>query len=412
MRPYQAQTYKNNIFLHSPREFEVKGKSRISVTERKRAKEIKAGVNVPDEVGQKALTKALAEMQCIPVFLDEDIVNEYYNGYCNNILWPSFHYLELPQEDRLATTRTPEGVEDQGKLTRVVAFPIGIDSERFIRALTLPEVQNHLKELKERFAGRKVMLGVDRLDMIKGIPQKILAFEKFLEENAHWRDKVVLLQIVVPTRTYVSEYQKLTSHVHEIVGRINGRFGTLTSVPIHHLDQSVDFHALCALYAVTVALIASLRCSTISWCWCYLGKSLEKEKVHNSDGKVGVGPRNTKAPGTGNGHGKTHDSYAKSIKGHRKPSQSFIDDDNASNVLPGTTTSSDMDIDVSINKGKGKAVATMSDSNETNSQEASGSLAKTIFIFKLLTEILLMYSSSVHVLLQRDAKLSSRRVTY
>uniref|UniRef100_A0A2P2MBP4 Alpha alpha-trehalose-phosphate synthase UDP-forming 1 n=1 Tax=Rhizophora mucronata TaxID=61149 RepID=A0A2P2MBP4_RHIMU len=71
--------------------------------------------------------------------------------------------------------------------------------------------------------------------MIKGIPQKILAFEKFLEENSYWRDKVVLLQIAVPTRTDVPEYQKLTSQVHEIVGRINGRFGTLTTVPIHHL---------------------------------------------------------------------------------------------------------------------------------------------------------------------------------
>lgn len=49
------------------------------------------------------------------------------------------------------------------------------------------------------------MLGVDRLDMIKGIPQKILAFEKFLEENPDWRDKVVLLQIAVPTRTDVPE---------------------------------------------------------------------------------------------------------------------------------------------------------------------------------------------------------------
>ncbi|KAA8524040.1 hypothetical protein F0562_010529 [Nyssa sinensis] len=328
-----------------------------------------AGVNVPDEAGQKALTKALAEKRCIPVFLDEDIVHQYYNGYCNNILWPLFHYLGLPQEDRLATTRsfqsqfdaykkanqmfadvvnehyeegdvvwchdyhlmflpkclkeynskmkvgwflhtpfpsseihrtlpsrsdllravlaadlvgfhtydyarhfvsactrilglegTPEGVEDQGRLTRVAAFPIGIDSDRFIRALEVPQVQEHIKELKERFAGRKVMLGIDRLDMIKGIPQKILAFEKFLEENSTWRDKVVLLQIAVPTRTDVPEYQKLTSQVHEIVGRINGRFGTLTAVPIHHLDRSLDFHALCALYAVTdVALVTSLR---------------------------------------------------------------------------------------------------------------------------------------------------------
>ncbi|WZZ34042.1 hypothetical protein YC2023_017443 [Brassica napus] len=329
-----------------------------------------AGVNVPDEVGQKALTKALAEkvhsisflnvvanendLRCIPVFLDEEIVHQYYNGYCNNILWPLFHYLGLPQEDRLATTRsfqsqfaaykkanqmfadvvsehyeegdvvwchdyhlmflpkclkeynskmkvgwflhtpfpsseihrtlpsrsellrsvlaadlvgfhtydyarhfvsactrilglegTPEGVEDQGRLTRVAAFPIGIDSERFIRALEVPDVIQNMKELKERFAGRKVraavLLGVDRLDMIKGIPQKILAFEKFLEENASWRDKVVLLQIAVPTRTDVPEYQKLTSQVHEIAGRINGRFGTLTAVPIHHLKMVIKF---------------------------------------------------------------------------------------------------------------------------------------------------------------------------
>ncbi|XP_039004559.1 alpha,alpha-trehalose-phosphate synthase [UDP-forming] 1-like isoform X2 [Hibiscus syriacus] len=328
-----------------------------------------AGVNVPDEIGQKTLRKALAEKRCIPVFLDEETVHQYYNGYCNNILWPLFHYLGLPQEDRLATTRsfqsqfdaykrvnqmfadvvnehyvegdvvwchdyhlmflpkclkdynqnmkvgwflhtpfpsseihrtlpsrtvllksvlaadlvgfhtydyarhfvsactriaglegTPEGIEDHGKLTRVAAFPIGIDSDRFIRALELPQVQEHMKELKERFAGRKVMLGVDRLDMIKGLPQKVLAFEKFLEENPHWRDKVVLLQIAVPTRTDVTEYQKLTSQVHEIVGRINGRFGTLTDVPIHHLDRSLDFCSLCALYAVTdVALVTSLR---------------------------------------------------------------------------------------------------------------------------------------------------------
>lgn len=129
----------------------------------------------------------------------------------------------------------------------ILQFPIGIDSDRFIRALELPKVRDHINELKQRFEGRKVlasayillnfkklfiqldvtcfmninwirnslpsmihfifqvMLGVDRLDMIKGIPQKILAFEKFLEENPNWREKVVLLQIAVPTRTDVPE---------------------------------------------------------------------------------------------------------------------------------------------------------------------------------------------------------------
>ncbi|KAM1057769.1 hypothetical protein ACFX2J_030747 [Malus domestica] len=65
---------------------------------------------------------------------------------------------------------------------------------------------------------------------------------------------------MVPTRTDVPEYQKLTSQAHEIVGRINGRFGTLTAVAMRHLDCSLDLHALCALYAVTdVALVTSLR---------------------------------------------------------------------------------------------------------------------------------------------------------
>ncbi|KAK1368857.1 Alpha,alpha-trehalose-phosphate synthase (UDP-forming) [Heracleum sosnowskyi] len=328
-----------------------------------------AGVDVPDETGKRSLTNALAEKRCIPVFLDEETVHQYYNGYCNNILWPLFHYLGLPQENHLATTHsfqsqfdaykrvnqmfadvvnehyedgdvvwchdyhlmflpqclkehnsemkvgwflhtpfpsseihrilpsrsellksvlaadivgfhtydyarhfvsacsrilglegTPHGVEDQGRITRVAAFPIGIDSNRFIKALELEKVRNKIKELQERFSDRKIILGVDRLDTIKGIPQKILAFEKFLEENPSWHNKVVLIQIAVPTRTDVHEYRKLTSQVHEIVGRINGKFGTLTEVPIHHLDTQLDFHTLCALYAVTdVALVASLR---------------------------------------------------------------------------------------------------------------------------------------------------------
>ncbi|KAM3400318.1 hypothetical protein ACQJBY_005296 [Aegilops geniculata] len=99
-------------------------------------------------------------------------------------------------------------------------------------------------------------------DMIKGFLQKLLAFEKFLEKNEELDSeyKVVLLQIAVPTRSDVPEYRKLASQVHELVARVNGRFGTLKATPILHLDQTVDFDSLCALYAITdVALITSLR---------------------------------------------------------------------------------------------------------------------------------------------------------
>lgn len=177
-----------------------------------------------------------------------------------------FHTYDYARHFVSACTRilglegTPEGVEDNGSLTRVAAFPIGIDPDRFVRSLERPDVRSNIAKLLTRYAGRKVMLGVDRLDMIKGIPQKLLAFEKFLEEHPEWRDKVLLVQIAVPSRTDVPEYQRLRSMVHEIVGRINGHYGTLTHVPIHHLDRQLNFHELCALYAITdVALVTSLR---------------------------------------------------------------------------------------------------------------------------------------------------------
>lgn len=69
------------------------------------------------------------------------------------------------------------------------------------------EVQNVDEFMKQPVSSTQVMLGVDRLDMIKGIPQKLLAFEKFLEENPEWRDRVLLVQIAVPSRTDVPEYQ-------------------------------------------------------------------------------------------------------------------------------------------------------------------------------------------------------------
>jgi len=70
---------------------------------------------------------------------------------------------------------------------------------------------------RDLFCGVQIMLGVDRLDMIKGIPQKLLAFEKFLEEHPEWRDKVLLVQIAVPTRGDVPEYQ-----VRELVCELAG----------------------------------------------------------------------------------------------------------------------------------------------------------------------------------------------
>lgn len=155
---------------------------------------------------------------------------------------------------------TPNGVDFQGKLVSVGAFPIGIDPERFSSGLKKSNVIERIQTLESKFDNVKIIVGVDRLDYIKGVPQKLHAFEVFLTEHPEWTGKVILVQVAVPSRQDVEEYQNLRAVVNELVGRINGKFGTVEFVPIHFLHKSVSLDELIALYAVSdVCLVTSTR---------------------------------------------------------------------------------------------------------------------------------------------------------
>ncbi|KAK4112541.1 glycosyltransferase family 20 protein [Canariomyces notabilis] len=160
----------------------------------------------------------------------------------------------------LSTATTPNGVDWNGRFVTVGAFPIGIDPEKFVEGLKKPNVQNRIAALKRKFEGVKLIVGVDRLDYIKGVPQKLHALEVFLTEHPEWIGKIVLVQVAVPSRQDVEEYQNLRAVVNELVGRINGKFGTIEFMPIHFLHQSVNFDELTALYAVSdICLVSSTR---------------------------------------------------------------------------------------------------------------------------------------------------------
>lgn len=108
-------------------------------------------------------------------------------------------------------------------------FPIGIDPEKFTKGVKGPKVQQRIKALEHKFEGIKLIVGVDRLDYIKGVPQKLHALEVFLTEHPEWVGKVVLVQVAVPSRQDVEEYQNLRQVINELVGRINGKFGEFWS---------------------------------------------------------------------------------------------------------------------------------------------------------------------------------------
>ncbi|KAL4808268.1 glycosyl transferase, partial [Aspergillus unguis] len=178
-----------------------------------------------------------------------DLIGFHTYDYTRHFLSACSRLLGLPT--------TPNGIEFQGRIVACGAYPIGIDPEKFKDGLKKEKVQKRIATLEQKFQGVKLMVGVDRLDYIKGVPQKLHALEVFLSDHPEWVGKVVLVQVAVPSRQDVEEYQNLRAVVNELVGRINGKFGTVEFMPIHFLHKSVNFDELIALYAVSDACIVS-----------------------------------------------------------------------------------------------------------------------------------------------------------
>ncbi|KAL2801686.1 glycosyl transferase [Aspergillus granulosus] len=142
----------------------------------------------------------------------------------------------------------------------VGVFPIGIEPERFAQTIQKSGVQERIRALSRRYQGAKLIVSVDRLDYIKGVPQKLKALEIFLTEYPEWVGKVVLMQVAVPTREDVEEYQSLKTEVNELVGRLNGKYGSIEFSPVSFLNRSLDFEEIVALYAVSdICLVSSTR---------------------------------------------------------------------------------------------------------------------------------------------------------
>jgi len=186
---------------------------------------------------------------------------------CANLL--GFHISDYLRHFQMACTHilglpcSNAGVESLGEFSfysRTQVFPIGIDPEIFHNYLDQPEVLRFMDDFDNNWQDKKVILGVDRLDYIKGIPHKLLAFELFLRTHIEWIGRVVLVQLAVPSRTDVPDYQLLKAQTHEIVGRINSTYGQLGYTPVHYLDQSVNQQQLTALYRrADVCFVSSLR---------------------------------------------------------------------------------------------------------------------------------------------------------
>jgi trehalose 6-phosphate synthase/phosphatase len=151
-------------------------------------------------------------------------------------------------------------VRTEGREVQVGVFPMGVDAATFSNLASDPDVRARVEAIRRDAGGRRIVLGVDRLDYTKGIPRRLLALERLLERDPDLRDGMRYIQVAVPSRGEVDSYQRFRKDVEERVGHINGTYGTLRSLPVHYIHQSVWPHDLVALYcAADVMLVTPVR---------------------------------------------------------------------------------------------------------------------------------------------------------
>ncbi len=147
-----------------------------------------------------------------------------------------------------------------GKTIRVGAFPVGIDAEGFVAATGSAEGQATARRMTESLSGRKMIVGVDRLDYSKGLEERFFAYEQLLADNPDLAEKVFLLQIATPSREGVDTYQEIRSKLEALTGRINGRFATMDWVPIRYVNAMHRRDELAGIFrSAAIGLITPLR---------------------------------------------------------------------------------------------------------------------------------------------------------
>lgn len=329
------------------------------------------GVMPKNKKEEAIVTNLLEKENCLPLFLDQELIENYYDGYSNATLWPLLHYFteytvfsdkywkaylrvnQLFAELIMANAKKNDTVwvhdyqlllvpdilrksrpdliigfflhipfpsfevfrilpwreeimagilgsdligfhtydyarhfissvkrllgydvefnqiKLESRQVFIDVFPMGIDYIKFEKeALTIQSkpIQERSKEHQDidRFLldvpDRKIILSIDRLDYTKGIPERLKAFRYFLDKYPEYQEKVSLVMLTVPSRTNVEKYQQLKREVEELVGSINGEFGTLSWNPVIYFYRSVPFESLIELYSsADIALLTPLR---------------------------------------------------------------------------------------------------------------------------------------------------------
>ncbi len=151
-------------------------------------------------------------------------------------------------------------INNGSRIIEVDSFPMGIDYQKYALSAASPKTLDQEIKYRAFLGDQQLILSIDRLDYSKGIPQRLEAFELFLDSFPEYEEKVSLILVVVPSRDTVGQYKELKEEVDLLVGRINGKYGRINWTPVHYFYRSFPLETLSAFYRMAhVALVTPMR---------------------------------------------------------------------------------------------------------------------------------------------------------
>jgi trehalose 6-phosphate synthase len=170
------------------------------------------------------------------------------------------HFARYVHNEARAEQRENDVFQAFGRSVRARAIPIGIDVDEFQALGRGADAQDMLATLRHQYAQRRLLVGVDRLDYSKGLPHRLRAFQRLLQNYPENRRSAVLVQVAAPSRESVGAYAELRTELEALSGAINGEYSELDWIPVRYMHRAVARRRLPALYrASCVALVTPLR---------------------------------------------------------------------------------------------------------------------------------------------------------
>lgn len=224
---------------------------------RKRFNRVKLGFFLHSPFPSSEIYRTLpVRVELLRALLNSDLIGFHTFDYARHFLSCCSRMLGVSYQSK----RGYIGLEYYGRTVNIKILPVGIHMGQLRSVMDLPETESKVAQLRDQFRNQIVLLGVDDMDIFKGISLKLLAFEQLLIQHPDKRGKVVLVQIANPARGRGKDVQEIQSETYATVTRINGVFGNPGYQPVVLIDTLLHSCERTAYYVIAeCCLVTAVR---------------------------------------------------------------------------------------------------------------------------------------------------------